>query len=73
MPFLQSMCIDDHWLSRKATCSLSYLLFKNSYLDMSNGLLYKFDPEIVFLIFLSAKKWVISFYCSWHELLLVMS
>ena len=48
MPFLQSMCIDDHWLSRKATSSLGFLLFKNGYINMSTGLLYKFDPEIVF-------------------------
>ena len=48
MPFLQSMCIDDHWLSRKATSSLGFLLFKNGYIDMSTGTLHPFDPDIVF-------------------------
>ena len=55
MPFLQSMCIDDHWLSRKATSSLGFLLFKNGYLDMSTGLLYEFDPNIVFFARLPIK------------------
>ena len=48
MPFLQSMCIDDHWLSRKATSSLGFLLFKNGYIDMSTGTLHPFDADIVF-------------------------
>ena len=55
MPFLQSMCIDDQWLSRNATTSLGYLLFKNGYLDMSTGTLYKFNPKIVFFARLPIK------------------
>ena len=54
LPFLQSMCIDDRWLSRNATSSLSYLRF-NGYLDMSTGTLYKFNPEIIFFARLPIK------------------
>ena len=56
LPFLQSICIDDHWLLRNATSSLSYLLFKNGYLDMNTGNFYKtFNPEIVFMARLTMK------------------
>ena len=56
MPFLQSMCIDDHWLLKNATSSLGYLLFKNGYIDLNTGIFYKhFNPEIVFMARLAMK------------------
>ena len=54
MHFLQSMCIDGHWLLRNATTSLGCLLFKNGFIDLNNRTFFKnFNPDIVCMAHLS--------------------
>ena len=53
-PKLKQFTLDDNWVERTENSSRGYLLYKNGYYDLKNGIFYdsklhKYDPEIVFI------------------------